>query len=242
MPPPRGPGGARENSTLACRRFWANLFPLFSSTSRSVDKFRVSPLETSLEVGGREGCPESLSAGLCWWSSLTLPGQGPGIFRCDLEPDACCLQKQFLVCFYFVENKSSKRKALEARASAGGPWSSRAVGILFPQVCMTGVAPWISSRELGGCKKARVPDPRSLRLALQDEAPFMIWKKTPAVSHSVRAGGSFEEGSVFSPRRKKPWGPCSQSVRVSPSLRHFPEDLKCFLSLDEKHLFLGHFL
>lgn len=93
LPPPRGPEGARESSTLACRRFWANLFTLFSSTSRFVDKFRVSPLETSLEVGGHEGCPESLSAGLCWWSSLTLPGQGPGIFRCDLEPGACCLQK-----------------------------------------------------------------------------------------------------------------------------------------------------
>lgn len=144
-----------------------------------------------------------------------------------------------------MENKSSKRKAWEARASAGGPWSSRAVGILFPQVWMTGVAPWISSRELGGCRRARVPDPRSLRLALQDEAPFMIWKKTPAVSHSVRAGGSFEGGWCLFTAKTKALGPLfpnKESVRVSPTLRHFPEDLKCFLSLDEKHLFLGQFL
>lgn len=84
------------------------------------------------------------------------------------------------------------------------------------------------------------PPPRSA-----GRGPLYDLEENPRSVPQRQSWGQFRRGWCLFTAKTKALGPLfpnKESVRVSPSLRHFPEDLKCFLSLDEKHLFLGQFL
>lgn len=139
----------------------------------------------------------------------------------DLESTPAVFKGAFclFVCFYFVDNTYSKRKAsLEARPCAGGPWWVRSASILAhpcPQVWMQGAAPRISFRELGSWRRARLPFCQPLTFVCRTCRPPVGEEPPSSALYSVRTRGILEGGEPFQKRWRlliaedKPRSACS---------------------------------